>query len=155
MNRPANRAEQDAIAWKSIHERPIRVIANDRGSRPHNFRDFEKRLLSGLDFDHVWSDFRHAFYDYKAASFFELPPPNSLSKQYQALLAGSAEWLSKEFNLPVPHWVDDPKYFLDEPWDPWEEIGLEITDYPERLAMAPEAFSKRNVVYASRDLIAL
>jgi hypothetical protein len=150
-----SRPDLDRIAWASIRSRPIRVIAHDRGARPHNFKEMEDRLQAGQDFEHVWSDFLHAFYDYKSASFFEFPSPASLDEHHQALLAGAAEWLSQKFQLPVPEWTNNPKYFLDEPWDPWEDFGVEITNMDERLAQAPEAFRKRNVVFESRDLIAL
>jgi hypothetical protein len=79
-----------------------------------------------------------------------------LSKEWQAVLAGAAEWLSVEFGLSKPPWVDEPIYFLDEAWDPWLDLGL---DEPEHrmnvLRRSPEAFRKRNIAFESRNLIAL
>lgn len=40
----------------------------------------------------------------------------------RALLAGVAEYLSERYGLPVPEWVKEPEYFLDDMWDPWEDI---------------------------------
>lgn len=109
-----------------------------------------------MDFEHAWSDFLHAFYDFRTASFFEHPSPSSLSPQWQALLAGAAEWLSAEFGLPHPAWTDNPKYFLDAPWDPAEDLGLDVSDFiADTLARSPEAFRKRNIAFLSRNLITL
>jgi hypothetical protein len=64
--------------------------------------------------------------------------------------------LSAEFGLPHPQWTDDARYFLDSPWDIGEERGLDMSQFiEERLRRSPEAFRKRNIAYASRNLIAL
>jgi hypothetical protein len=149
------RDEIDAIAWRTLHAKPKLALAEARGTRARNYLQLEELLQRGVDFEHAWSDFLHAFYDYKDASFFTYPSPPSLSIQWQAVLAGAAEWLSSEFSLPHPTWTDNPKYFLDKPWDPWEEFGLQIRNWDERLARCPEAFRKRNISFESRNLIAL
>jgi hypothetical protein len=72
------------------------------------------------------------------------------------VLAGAAEWLSQEFDLPHPAWTDDPKYFLDKPWHPIEDFGVDAAEeIIEELPEAPEAFRKRNLAFLSRNLIAL
>lgn len=149
------RAEIDAIAWKTIHAKPKLVLAEARGSRPRDYRQLEEQLQAGVDFEHAWSNFLHAFYDYKDPSFFAYPSPPSLNAGWQAILAGAAEWLSAEFGLPHPEWVDDPQYFLPEPWDPWQEFGLQIRNMDERLQRSPEAFRKRNISFEARGLISL
>ncbi len=65
-----NRAEIDEIAWKSILNRPKRKLSEARGKRSLNYRELNDRLKSGVDFEHAWSDFLHAFYDYRDPSFF-------------------------------------------------------------------------------------
>lgn len=46
------------------------------------------------------------------ASFFQYPSPPSLSPDWQAILAHSAEWLRAEFGHSHPEWTDKPQYFL-------------------------------------------
>jgi hypothetical protein len=73
------------------------------------------------------------------------PSPTFLSPQWQALLAGAAEWLSEEFGLPHPAWTDGPKYFLVNPWDPLEDFGLDMSEFiDDKLARSPEAFCVLN-----------
>ena len=55
------------------------------------------------------------------------------------MLAGAAEWLSAEFDLPKPAWVDKPQYFLNSPC-PREDVGLDMSEFhQERLRRSPEA----------------
>ena len=144
----------DDIAWKTIHESAT-IPMPEYGYRPRNYAELEQRLQSGVDFEDAWSDFRHAFFAHKDASFFSHPSPPSLSIEWQAVLAGAAEWLSAEFGLPHPVWTDECRYFLPEPWDVWEEIIGTNEFLDEHMAKSPEAFRKRNVAFLSRNLIAL
>jgi hypothetical protein len=109
----------DKLAWQSIHRHPPRPVKESCGWQPMDYQGLEQRLQEGAEFEHIWSDFLHAFYDYKDASFFRYPSPISLSTEWQALLAGAAEWLSDEFGIEPPKWIDLPEYFLAEPWDRW------------------------------------
>jgi hypothetical protein len=144
------------IAWQTIHSRAPLVIREDTGRRARDYQEIEVKLKAGVDFEHAWSDFLHAFYAYKTASFFAYPSPPSLSVEWQALLAGAAEWLSAEFGLPHPKWTDQPQYFLSEPWDPTQELGIGMSRHiPDKLARSPEAFRRRNIAFLSRNLIAL
>jgi hypothetical protein len=72
------------------------------------------------------------------------------------LLAGTAEFLSKEFGLPVPAWVDEPEFLLP---DLWELDGWMLPDDPaaieRRKAKAEPCFLRRNVLLERRDLITL
>lgn len=151
-----NRAQIDKLAWQSIHERPPRPVEGNRGWRALDYQELEQRLQAGIEFEDAWSGFLHAFYAYKQASFFSYPSPASLSVEWQSVLAGAAEWLSQEFGLPHPEWTDDPRYFLVEPWDPMEDLGLDVSAFIEdKLRRSPEAFRKRNIAFLSRNLIAL
>jgi hypothetical protein len=150
------RDELDAIAWRTIHAKPKLALAEARGTRPLDYLQLEKQLQAGTDFEHSWSDFLHAFYDYKDASFFAYPSPPSLSVEMQAVLAGAAEWLSAEFGLPHPEWTEDRRYFLPEPWHIFEIYGLDMSAHVgEGLARSPHAFRRRNIAFLARNLIAL
>ena len=151
-----DRDKIDKIAWQTIHNSPPRPIESAKGLRAMDYRELDEKLRSGIDFEHAWSDFLHAFYSFRTASFFRYPSPPSLSREWQALLAGAAEWLSAEFDLSHPIWTDEAKYFLDTPWDPWEDLGLDMSEfYADKLARSPEAFRKRNIAFLSRNLISL
>lgn len=159
---PCGRKEEvmltrDEIAWKSIHDRPVVKMGPDQGWRSRSYADLESRLQLGQDWDTIWSDFLHAFYDHRDASFFAHPSPASLPVEMQAWLAGVAEFLSADFHLPHPVWTDDSRYFLSASWDPWEEaVGLDMSAFRvEKVARSPEAFRKRNIAYLSRGLIAV
>jgi len=149
------RDQLDKIAWQTIHDKPVIPLSEDTGRRARNYRELEAKLQAGIEFEHAFSDFLHGFYDHKDAAYFEFPSPASLSIERQAMLAGVAEWLSQEFGLPHPAWTDDSRFFLDQPWDPWSEVGDMSEFTQERLARAPEAFRKRNLAYLSRYLITL
>ena len=60
---------------------------------------------------------------YKSASFFDVPP-EGFSREYRALLAGTGEFLSKEFGLTVPAWTEEAQYFLEEWWDALGRVPL-------------------------------
>lgn len=151
-----DREQIDKLAWQSIHQRPPLPLSAGTGWRALDYCALDEKLRAGVDFEHAWSDFLHAFYDFRTPSFFAYPSPSSLSPQWQALLAGAAEWLSAEFGLPRPEWVDDPKYFLDTPWDPAEDLGLDMSEFvADTLARSPEAFRKRNIAFLDRNLISL
>lgn len=153
-----NREQIDKIAWQTIHAHPPMPFKEGldwNSRRARDYQELEWKLQSGIDFEHAWSDFLHAFYAHRTASFFAHPSPASLSVEWQALLAGAAEWLSAEFGLPHPAWTDEPRYFLAEPWDPAQEF-IDMAPYiAENLARSPEAFRKRNVAFLSRNLITL
>ena len=147
----ATNTRLDQIAWESIHARPKMAMAEARGNRAVNYRELGERLKAGEPFELAWGNFLHAFYDFRDASFFTYPPPASLSPGWQAILAGAAEWLCQEFDLPAPNWLADQRYTLPSPWDPW---GLS-ENLAADLAEVEEPFRRRNVLFTAHDLIAL
>ena len=153
---PLSRKRLDAIAWKTIHEQGSRDYPPPgltASGRPSNFAEYAE-LAERWDPELAWSEFLHEFYRYKQASFLAVPPPKSLPRNRRALLAGVAEFLSQEFGLPVPTWVNESEYFLDEMWDPWEDICPDMEQtHPGRIERSHPAFLKRNVVYEARNLI--
>jgi hypothetical protein len=154
MTEKLTRKAMDEIAWKAIKAK--QVSAERDPYRPNDYREIGEYLRAGGDWELIWGDFLHNFYAHRQAWFFEYPPPTELDHKTQALLAGVAEWLSAEFGLPHPAWADRPQYFLAETWDPWESLGLDMSEfYAEKLVRSPEAFRKRKIAYLSRNLIAL
>jgi hypothetical protein len=141
----------DQIAWKTIHDRPKMALANAKGFRSLNYQQLGEKLAAGAPFEIVWSDFLHAFFDYKHGSFFAYPPPEILSPGWQAILAGAAEWLCEEFGLAKPDWLGDPRYTLPSPRDPW----YLCQNFDAAMAEVEEPFRRRNVLFEARDLIAL
>ena len=64
--------------------------------------------------------------------------------------------ISNEFNLPVPDWCLDPTYILPELWDPMSDWNPEVDKHVEKRKLeAHECFLKRNVIFASRNLLTL
>lgn len=154
------RAQLDATAWRTIHQ--ASVVRDRRPSgyaasfRPANYRELGQKITDTGDFELSWSEFLHEFYRFRTEEFFAERPPEFLSLGWQALLAGTAEFLSQEFGLTAPDWVNDPQYTLPEMWDPWEEIVPDIEQFrDERIAKSHPIFLKRNVVFETRNLIVL
>jgi hypothetical protein len=151
-----NRDQLDKVAWLSIRSRAPIPISKAGSARPLDYASLDAQLRDGVSFEYAWSNFLHAFYAYRTASFFAHPSPSYLSPRYQSLLAGVAEYLSAEFELPYPASVASPQYFLDTPWDTEEDLGLDMSEFlADRMARSPEAFRKRNIAYLSRNLITL
>ena len=148
-----SRAQLDEVAWKAIKSRP--PLVKTSSLRPSDYAEIGARVAAGEDFEYVWSDFLHGFFAYRTADYFAQPSPANLSPGWRALLAGAAEYLSAEFDLPHPAWTDEPQYFLDRVWDPWEELVPEVQGTAERLLHSPEAFRKRNIAFESRNLVTL
>jgi hypothetical protein len=151
----SKREELDALCWRTIKSAKVLPYEGSK-YRPNNYAEISAGLRAGGEFELLWGDFLHAFYLYRHPSFFEFPSPEELSLENQALLAGAADWLSAEFGLPHPAWTDNPRYFLHKTWDPWEDLGLDMSEFFEaKLQRSPEAFRKRNIAFESRNLIVL
>lgn len=158
-NRKA-RAELDAVAWKTIH---TASVVRDRkpdgyaaSRRPANYTELGQMMEDTDDFELAWSEFLHEFYRYRTVGFFAERPPDLLRPEYQAMLAGAAEFLSQEFGLEPPTWTSEPQYTLAEVWDPWEDLSPDFRQYrDQRIERAHPLFLKHNVVYEARNLIRL
>lgn len=150
----------DKLAWQAIHAHP-RPSGKPRGvaytNRPRNYRELGDLVEMGVEWEIAWGEFLHEFMLYRSVSFFVEPPPESFPVEYQAMLAGTAEVLCDEFNLPVPVWVHYPQYTLPELWDPyeWMWVGLTEEENRRRVAKADPLYLKHNVVWQRRDLITL
>ena len=160
MERRATREEIDQIAWTTIKTAtvyPGPPYGYAHCGRPANYAELDQMIadLDG-DFEHSWSEFLHEFFRYRTAEFFAEPPPKMLSPAWRVVLAGTAEYLSNEFGLPVPAWTEGREYFLPEIWDPLDDLGLNRTEFEEmRRAQSHESFLRRNVIFKTRNLITL
>ena len=100
--------------------------------RPANYRELGELLAAGVEFEFAWGDFLHEFYAHQMPELFLEPSPEILSPEYRAQLAGAAEFLSIEFELPMPLWISRPEFFLDHEWDILSELlGEEAARYRE------------------------
>jgi hypothetical protein len=156
----ATRAEIDAIAWKTIHATHVVRDRLPSGyavcGRPRNYTEFGQMVLDREDYEQAWSEFLHEFFRFRTASFFSDRPPRFIGPGQCAILAGTAEYLSKDFGLPVPAWTEEPEYFLPELWDPMSDWCPGMEEFREiRIAKANECFLRRNVIFESRNLITL
>lgn len=144
----------DKIAWTILKEKEP-VPLEDSSVRPRNYKELQALLEQSNDFERAWSEFLHSFFLHQDPSQLVYPSPKSLSPRWQALLAGTAEWLAHEFNLPQPPWVYAPQYFLEEEWDVASDwIDLSDSLNSRRACTEPE-FLKRNIVFDTRNLITL
>src|SRR5438270_176588 len=113
-------------------------------------------MLRGMDFTEGLYHFNHQFTLYRLASFFKHRPPHWIDIEEQAFLAAYAECMSIHFGLPMPTWVDDKRYILDEPWDPvWYWASQDEEWVARRIEKAHPSFWNRNIIYADRNLIVI
>jgi hypothetical protein len=149
----STRDEMDALCWRTMHDRPV---PKTEPTAPCNYADLGMAMLRGDEWEDAFYSFNCNFARHRTASFFEFPPPDWIEREYQAFLAGVAEFYSVEFNLPIPDWVNDPKYILPEPWEPWGwMLSPDVGAIERRIAKAHPCFIARNVVYEARGLIVI
>ena len=66
-----------------------------------------------------------------------------------AFLAGVAEHLARQYQLPLPQWAGESKYYLEKPFFPCGSTG----DYRIFLLIeSPVAFKSRNIFVAENVL---
>ena len=109
----------------------------------------------------VIEDDIHGFFQWKDAGSFSVPPPPGLGKEWCAVLAGAAEYLSHRYGLPVPDWTEEPQFFLTGRWEfiplvdvwvPWPYFKSRDEGQWERV---PEEFRRQGLFFEARNLIAL
>jgi hypothetical protein len=162
------RDEMDRICWETIDAHAPRLRPqNHVTARPTNYAQLERDALAyelwpdEVDhapwtwpgFEHAWSNFLHEFFYWRLADFFTEPPPASFPIEYQALLAGAAEYLCNRYDLDLPAWIDDPRYTLPFLYEMWPCLQPE-TRFRRVQRAAPE-FLKRNLIFEARNLITL
>ena len=166
------RAAMDRIAWETIDGATLPILPHDasRAQRPLDYGQMWEAVEAYVPhpnegtplpetwpaFEHSFSDFLHGFYCYRVAGFFAVPPPDGFGTERCALLAGVAEYLCRRYELDLPGWICDPRYYLAELWDPVEVLcpDLRVSRYRRCQRSEPE-FLRRNVVFEARNLITL
>lgn len=73
------------------------------------------------------------------------------SDRYNALLDGLFEYHLNNNNAPVPHWMRNKKFVLQEPWN----TAGELSNPKSIAANSPEEFFDRNVFLHWKDLISV
>jgi hypothetical protein len=168
LNSERAQDRSDRICWEIIdsHVPKTRPLGH-RTSRPSNYAELEvaafayKLWPSELDhmpwtwpgFEYAWSNFLHEFFYWRLADFFFEPPPQSFPGEYQALLAGAAEYLCGRYDLDLPEWIDDPSFTMTTLYEFWPSLNQ--TRRFRRVQRAAPEFLRRNLVFQARDLITL
>jgi probable addiction module antidote protein len=128
--------------------------------RARNFPEMVRQLELGVDDYVVNGDFLDEFYhapQEERQSFIAFAPARSSSPKadrfFYAHCAAETEKLARDYGLAVPQWVDNPRYFLDEP----DYAGYTVDQIPERLKESlernsPPEFSKRNLYVTANVL---
>jgi hypothetical protein len=162
------RDEMDQLCWDTMDLHvPRRRPAGHRTSRPSSYAELEVAAFAyelwpdeinhmpwtWPGFEHAWSNFLHEFFYWRLADFFTEPPPQTFPLEYQALLAGAAEYLCNRYDLDLPVWIDEPRYRMPILFEMWPRLQWE-TRFRRVQRSAPE-FLKRNLVFEARGLITL
>ena len=141
-------------AWNAVRSRlflsgkPPGIAANRR--RPANFQELAELTSTGVDWDTARDRFLHEFFRYRNPEFFEIAPPDTLSPECRALLAGMAEFLCAQFGFSIPPWVSEPGFTLPEMWDPASECADDAHLHQEaRAKKAHPVFLKHGVIFES------
>jgi hypothetical protein len=128
--------------------------------RARNFPEMVRQLELGVAEYVVNGDFLDEFYHAPQAerqTFIDYEPPRSTSPKagwhFSVHCAAEAEKLAHDYNLKVPPWVDNPRYFLDEP----DYTGYSIEQIPARLKeslenSSPPEFARRNMYVTANAL---
>jgi len=107
-------------------------------------------------FEHAFSRFLHEFLLWKLSDVLTKPPPTSFDLKYQVVLAGTAEFFCRRYDLDMPDWIDDPAYRLPQLTDWYDEVFPELRlSRLRRCQRAAPEFLSRNLIFASRNLITL
>ncbi|MCU1309388.1 MAG: hypothetical protein JWO20_513 [Candidatus Angelobacter sp.] len=74
------------------------------------------------------------------AEFLASEPPNNLSQRHRVFIAGLAELLCHQLNLPTPAWTEKAEYFLSAEWD-----VRATSAHTEESDLAPPEFRRRKI----------
>jgi hypothetical protein len=167
----STKQERDEIVWNSMAQLRRKDSAWDErdwsGGRPQDFAEIGKAMRAGRSWHVAWGDWLHNFVDRKDARCLAAEPPSWFSTGRRAMMAGTAEFFARLYELPKPTWVDKREYFLpemeymayyiSEPDDP--EFMVSPPDSEDALyrmkARSPKEMLRRNVIFEARSLTVL
>jgi pimeloyl-ACP methyl ester carboxylesterase len=160
-------AEMDDIVWKTMAEARRDTSSwwepSRTGGWPRTFTEIGLAMEAGADWEHAWSGWSHALMFGKDARCLAAEPPDWLPPGRRALMAGTAEFLAKLYDLPVPVWTAKREYRLPEldysncaiSFGEGEYALIlpetEADDYRLR-GRTPKEMLRRNVIFAARNL---
>ena len=145
--------QDDKLAWEIIRKKkqyPYSEAGIGQSGRPKNFNKLETLIRNGTEFEVAFALFLDEFYTHRFPEFF--------SSNVRAMLAATAEFLSIEFGLLYPEWVDKSEYFLAQYGDPRAESMTELFgpgDWGIDKNCADPAFLRHGVLQKAKSLIRL
>lgn len=75
--------------------------------------------------------------------------PSTIELQWAVFCAASVEWLCERYEVPCPIWVNNPAYYLPEPW--FDCPNAHKLELQQRLIeQTPEPFTRRNIFCGNR-----
>jgi hypothetical protein len=105
------------------------------------------RQLFGIKIANFVDEFRSASFDWKLKSV-EKPQLHFKNRIHNSYFAASVEFLCIESGVPIPGWVHNKKYFLEEPFFAG---GLESVK-AFLLVESPLPFRRRNIFVSENAL---
>jgi len=163
--------ERDEIVWAAMEssQRTSREWNHSgwSGGRPRTFAEIGEAMRAGWTWHVAWGDWQHEFIARKDSRCLAAEPPEWFTPERRAMMAGTAEFFARLFELAKPEWVEKPEYFLprleymsylvSEPDD-----GDFMVFPPEsedalfrKIAKSPKEMLRRNVVFEARNLTIL
>ncbi len=106
-----------------------------------------------IKFRYALAEFLDKFYSSSNSERVKMvsknPFPEFKDKRIQAYIAATVEELCYRYNLEIPEWVNDKKYFLKEPFFLTEIESIK----PFLLVESPLSFKRRNIFVSSNVLV--
>ncbi len=122
--------------------------------RPASLAEVAEQVLAGDSFDRCLGNFLDEFYLAPAAQALAREPAvlaprfNDLGRVQDAYLAATAEELARQFDLPLPRWVDAELRKLHRPWFASTLAAVRAV----LLLESPPAFRSRNLFVSENAL---
>ena len=123
--------------------------------RPTTLAQTYERIIAGEACETALSEFLDTFYlapsPERRLDTLREQPPLTGDVRLDALAGGAAEYLARQYGLPIiPDWAFEPVRYLERPWhtSPFDDPGMR-----EYLTFAsPAEFASRNIFTEERPL---
>jgi hypothetical protein len=123
--------------------------------RPATLAETYERIIAGGESDATLAEFLDTFYlartSERRVESLRREPPLTSDARLDALAGAVAEYLSRQYNLPmIPAWAFEPVRYLDRPW---HTTSFGTDGMREYLTYAsPAEFRSRNIFTEERPL---